>query len=38
MSPPDKDAAHYSPSLITIDKAKTMVRSAAALLTEADMW
>lgn len=34
----DKDAAHYSPSLITIDKAKTMVRSAAALLAEADMW
>lgn len=32
----DKDAAHYSPSLITIDKATTMVRRAAALLAEAD--
>ncbi len=32
----DKDAAHYSPNLITVDKAKTMVRLASALLTEAD--
>lgn len=32
----DKDAAHYSPNLITIDKAKSMVRQAAALLAEAD--
>ncbi len=34
----DKDAAHYSPSLITVDKARTMVRHAAALLAEADKW
>ena len=33
----DKDAAHYSPTLITVEKAKTMVRSAAALLSEADL-
>lgn len=32
----DKDAAHYSPNLITVAKAKTMVRLASALLTEAD--
>ncbi|HMM95828.1 hypothetical protein [Phycicoccus sp.] len=32
----DKDAAHYSPALITVEKAKTMVRQAAALLAEAD--
>ncbi len=32
----DKDAAHYSPTLITVDKAKTMTRHAAALLAEAD--
>ena len=32
----DKDAAHYSSTLITPDKAKTMVRHAAALLAEAD--
>ena len=32
----DKDAAHYSPRLITVEKAKTMLRQAAALLTEAD--
>ena len=32
----DKDAAHYSATLITLEKAKTMVRQAAALLTEAD--
>jgi hypothetical protein len=32
----DKDAAHYSPALITIDKARGMVRQAAALLAEAD--
>lgn len=31
----DKDAAHYSPNLLTIEKAKTMLRHAAALLTEA---
>ncbi|HIZ36347.1 MAG TPA: hypothetical protein H9815_11260 [Candidatus Ruania gallistercoris] len=34
----DKDAAHYSPNLITIDAAKAMVRQAAALLTEADAY
>ncbi len=33
----DKDAAHYSSTLITVEKAKSMVRQAAALLTEADM-
>ncbi|MGL5823494.1 MAG: hypothetical protein ACRCYU_01320 [Nocardioides sp.] len=32
----DKDAAHYSSTLITIEKATTMVRQAAALVTEAD--
>ena len=32
----DKDAAHYSPNLITVDEAKSMVRQAAALLVEAD--
>lgn len=32
----DKDAAHYSSTLITVEKAKTMVPQAAALLTEAD--
>jgi hypothetical protein len=32
----DKDAAHYSSTLITLEKAKTMVRHAAALLAEAD--
>jgi hypothetical protein len=32
----DKDAAHYSSTLITVEKAKTMVRLAAALLAEAD--
>lgn len=32
----DKDAAHYSPNLITVDKAKSMVRQAAALLAEAN--
>ena len=32
----DKDAAHYSPALITVEKSKTMVRQAAALLAEAD--
>ena len=32
----DKDAAHYSSTLITVDKAKTMVRLAAALLAEAN--
>ncbi|MGB8380828.1 MAG: hypothetical protein WCG47_06175 [Dermatophilaceae bacterium] len=32
----DKDAAHYSSTLITVEKAKTMVRQAAALLVEAD--
>jgi hypothetical protein len=32
----DKDAAHYSPNLITVAEAKTMVRQAAALLAEAD--
>lgn len=32
----DKDAAHYSASLITAEKAKAMVRQAAALLAEAD--
>ncbi|MGL4174762.1 MAG: hypothetical protein ACRCSN_01695 [Dermatophilaceae bacterium] len=33
----DKDAAHYSSSLITVEKARAMVRQAAALLAEADM-
>jgi hypothetical protein len=33
----DKDAAHYSPTLISVDKAKTMVRYATALLAEADL-
>lgn len=33
----DKDAAHYSPRLITVDKATAMVRQAAALLAEADL-
>ncbi len=32
----DKDAAHYSSTLITVDRAKTMVRQAIALLAEAD--
>jgi hypothetical protein len=32
----EKNAAHYSPTLITVEKAKTMVRQAAALLAEAD--
>ncbi len=32
----EKDAAHYSPTLVTVDKAKTMVRYAAALLAEAE--
>jgi hypothetical protein len=32
----DKDAAHYSPTLITVEKAKAMVRQASALLAEAD--
>ena len=32
----DKDAAHYSSALITVEKGKTMVRQAAALLAEAD--
>ncbi len=32
----DKDAAHYSSALITVVKAKSMVRQAAALLAEAD--
>ncbi|MGL4744735.1 MAG: hypothetical protein ACRCYX_12735 [Dermatophilaceae bacterium] len=32
----DKDAAHYSSSLITVEKARGMVRRAAALLAEAD--
>ncbi|WP_404380530.1 hypothetical protein LL946_10870 [Knoellia locipacati] len=32
----DKDAAHYSSTLITVERAKTMVRQAAALLAEAD--
>jgi hypothetical protein len=34
----DKDAAHYSSTLITVDKATSMVRQAAALLAEADKW
>ncbi len=33
----DKDAAHYSSTLITLDKARAMVRQAAALLAEADL-
>jgi hypothetical protein len=32
----DKDAAHYSPNLIVVDKATGMVRQATALLAEAD--
>ena len=32
----DKDAAHYSPNLITVDKATSMVRDATARLSEAD--
>ncbi|MBM6404828.1 hypothetical protein JQN72_11305 [Phycicoccus sp. CSK15P-2] len=32
----EKDAAHYSPSLITVEKARAMVRRATALLAEAD--
>lgn len=31
-----KDAAHYSSTLITVEKAKSMVRQATALLAEAD--
>lgn len=34
----DKDAAHYSPALVTYDHAKSMVRQAAALVGEADTW
>ena len=30
------DAAHYSSSLLTVDKANAMVRQATALLAEAD--
>jgi|SRR5690625_5160389 len=32
----DKDAAHYSPNLITVATARNMVRQATALLAEAD--
>lgn len=32
----DKDAAHYSSTLITVERATTMVRHATALLAEAD--
>jgi len=32
----DKDATHYSPNLITIAKAKTLVRYASSLLEEAE--
>lgn len=32
----EKDAAHYSPSLVTAEKARSMVRSAVALVAEAD--
>ena len=32
----EKDAAHYSAALVTVEKAKTMVRHAAGLLAEAD--
>lgn len=34
----DKDAAHYSAALITVDKAKAMVRQATALAAEADAY
>jgi hypothetical protein len=34
--PADKDAAQYSPNLITVEKAKSMVRQASALIAEAD--
>ena len=33
----DKDAAHYSSAPISVEKAKTMVRHATALLNEADL-
>lgn len=32
----EKDAAHYSPNLMTTAKAKMLVRHAAALVTEAE--
>lgn len=32
----DKDATHYSPNLITIAKARTLVRYAGSLLEEAE--
>jgi hypothetical protein len=32
----DKDAARYPPNLIKVDKARSMVRQADALLAEAD--
>lgn len=32
----DKDNAHYSPALISVEKARTMVRQARALMAEAD--
>lgn len=32
----EKYAAHYSPSLVTVDRARSMVRQAAALLAEAE--
>jgi hypothetical protein len=32
----DKDATHYSPNLITIAKARTLVRHAASLVEEAE--
>ncbi len=32
----DKNAAHYSPSLVTREKARAMIRQARALLEEAE--
>lgn len=32
----DKDTVHYSAALISVDRAKAMVRQATALLAEAD--
>jgi hypothetical protein len=32
----EKDAAHYSPNLVTVDTARRLLRYAQALLDEAD--
>lgn len=34
----EKDAAHYSPNLVTVDSARALVRQATALLAEADSY